>query len=48
MGILAWWLDETHGLQFHAVGLFAFAIELPIFWLLKTVFSADIHKNFPP
>ncbi|MDH7615467.1 phosphatase PAP2 family protein [Vibrio cholerae] len=39
MGILACWLDETHGLLFLAVGLLAFAIELPIYWLLKNSFQ---------
>lgn len=39
MGGLAWFLDDTHGLLFLLIGLLAFAIELPIYWLLKNSFQ---------
>ncbi|ENM5880978.1 phosphatase PAP2 family protein [Vibrio metoecus] len=39
MGGLAWLLDSSHGLLFLTIGLLAFAIELPIYWLLKNGFQ---------
>ncbi|MGL4191222.1 phosphatase PAP2 family protein [Vibrio misgurnus] len=39
MGLLAWLLDSVCGAQFLTMGLLAFAIELPIYWLLKNSFQ---------
>ncbi|AXY01995.1 phosphatase PAP2 family protein [Vibrio alfacsensis] len=35
IGLLAWLLDKQHGQWFLWVGLVAFAMELPIYWVLK-------------
>lgn len=39
LGLLAWLLDKQHGHWFLITGLTAFAIELPIYWVLKNSFK---------
>ncbi|EEY98968.1 membrane-associated phospholipid phosphatase [Vibrio sp. RC586] len=46
MGLLAWWLDSAHGLIFLTLGLLSFAIELPIYWVLKNSFQRRRPQEF--
>lgn len=39
LGLLAWYLDTEYGVWFLLAGLLAFAIELPIYWMLKNSFK---------
>tara|TARA_Y100001956_G_C4037727_1_gene149212 strand:- start:68 stop:592 length:525 start_codon:yes stop_codon:yes gene_type:complete len=39
LGLCAWWLDGSKGELFLWVGLLAFSIELPIYWLTKNIFK---------
>lgn len=39
LGLCAWWIDGQVGAMFLWVGLLAFAIELPIYWLAKNLFK---------
>ncbi len=39
LGGLAWWMDGERGLMFLLVGLLAFTIELPLFWMAKNAFK---------
>ena len=47
---LLWWLDPVHGKLFSYVGLLAYALELPLFIVLKRLFKrprpADLFGNF--
>ncbi len=45
LGLLAWYLDKEHGSWFMLAGLLAFAVELPIYWTLKTALNAVVPKN---
>ncbi|AIU67868.1 phosphatase PAP2 family protein [Vibrio coralliilyticus] len=38
IGLIAWALDTTTGVAFFKVGILAFIIELPIYWVLKNGF----------
>ncbi|WP_413285773.1 phosphatase PAP2 family protein [Vibrio sp. MA40-2] len=39
IGLISWWVDKDLGTVFLAVGLLAFAIELPIYWFAKNSFK---------
>lgn len=39
LGGLAWWMDGERGLMFLLVGLLAFTIELPLYWMAKNAFK---------
>lgn len=49
IGLLAWWGDAQIGRLFFMVGLIAFLIELPIYWVLKNSFKrrrpAQLSQN---
>lgn len=46
-GILAWGLDEQHGSQVLTLGLLAFALELPVYLLLKNLIKRDRPRKLP-
>ncbi|WP_086982129.1 phosphatase PAP2 family protein [Vibrio aphrogenes] len=39
IGLLSWWFEPRAGQAFLMVGLLAFLIELPIYWLVKNSFK---------
>lgn len=45
-GLLAWWLDGDIGRWLLLVGIMAFAIELPIYWLAKNLFKRRRPEEF--
>ncbi len=47
IGFSAWWLQEAVGLWFLLTGLTAFAIELPIYWVLKRSFRRARPSKLP-
>ncbi|OOE80665.1 phosphatase PAP2 family protein [Salinivibrio sp. ML198] len=47
IGFTAWWLHEAVGLWFLLTGLMAFAIELPIYWVLKRSFRRARPSQLP-
>ncbi|NUY55645.1 MULTISPECIES: phosphatase PAP2 family protein [Salinivibrio] len=47
VGLAAWWLQEAVGLWFLLTGLTAFAIELPIYWVLKRSFRRTRPSQLP-
>ncbi|SIO27583.1 phosphatase PAP2 family protein [Salinivibrio sp. ES.052] len=47
IGLTAWWLHEAEGLWFLLTGLTAFAIELPIYWVLKRCFRRARPSQLP-
>ncbi len=47
-GLLAWGLDGAYGGTFLATGLIAFAIELPLYWLLKNSFQRRRPQELSP
>ncbi|MGO1298254.1 MAG: phosphatase PAP2 family protein [Vibrio sp.] len=46
--MLAWLLDSTHGKGFVVSGLLAFAIELPLYWILKNSFQRRRPQELSP
>ena len=47
-GVLAWAIGGSHGSNFLAAGLAAFAIELPLYWLLKNSFQRRRPQELSP
>lgn len=47
-GVLAWAIGGSHGANFLAAGLVAFAIELPLYWLLKNSFQRRRPQELSP
>jgi len=47
-GVLAWAIGGSHGSNFLAAGLVAFAIELPLYWLLKNSFQRRRPQELSP
>jgi len=47
-GMMAWIVDSIHGRNFMASGLFAFAMELPLYWLLKNSFQRRRPQELSP
>lgn len=45
LGVLIWWLDHQDQGQFFRMGLLAFAIHLPIYWLAKNSFRRRRPKE---
>ncbi|WP_114766089.1 phosphatase PAP2 family protein [Vibrio rhodolitus] len=48
IGALAWWLGGEVGKLFLLLGLFAFTIELPIYWLSKNLFKRRRPQELTP
>ncbi|PWI32036.1 phosphatase PAP2 family protein [Vibrio albus] len=46
IGLIAWWMDEMVGGLFLSVGLVAFAIELPVYWVAKNSFRRRRPEEF--
>ncbi|OOF12620.1 phosphatase PAP2 family protein [Salinivibrio sp. PR5] len=47
IGLAAWWLDGAFGLWLLCTGIVAFAIELPIYWVLKRSFRRARPSQLP-
>jgi undecaprenyl-diphosphatase len=48
IGLLAWLFDGEHGQSFLMAGLTGYAVELPIYWLLKNSFQRRRPEEFSP
>ncbi|MBC5830693.1 phosphatase PAP2 family protein [Vibrio metschnikovii] len=48
LGLLAWGLDRNHGSQFFIIGMAAFAIELPIYWVVKNAVQRRRPQDYSP
>lgn len=48
LGLLAWGLDGNYGRQFFLIGIFAFAMELPIYWIVKNAVQRRRPQDYSP